>query len=266
VLLRGRAPFLPLMLVTAARNFLVDLLPARVGSLSYVYLLTRRVGVPLEPVLSSFLLSFVYDLLAMALLLAVALSLEFGRFRGAATLAMLLVVFAAGSVIAFAFLAPALRLAARVLRRLRTAIARKAADVLSQTATETAAVGGPARISALLALSFVIRLLKFGAYWMLLLAVLHERGTTAADLPFWTVFLGIAGAELAATLPLHGIAGFGTYEAAWTIGFTQLGVDRDTAILSGFATHLISQAWDYSTGVVALGVVLGRRGRARPSP
>ncbi|MGH7856115.1 MAG: lysylphosphatidylglycerol synthase transmembrane domain-containing protein [Candidatus Binatia bacterium] len=260
VLLGGRAPFLPLMLVTAARNFLVDLLPARVGSLSYVYLLNRRVGVPIEPVLSSFLLSFVYDLLAMALLIAVALTLEFGRFRGADTLALLLAVFAAGSVTAFALLGPSLDFAAGIVRRLGRPIALKAADLLARTAVEIVAAGGPARVSGILALSFLIRLLKFGAYWMLLLAVLHERGTTAADLPFWTVFLGIAGAELSATLPIHGIAGFGTYEAAWTIGFTQLGVDRETAILSGFATHLLSQAWDYSTGIVALGVVLGWRG------
>src|SRR5439155_4050340 len=42
--------FVPLALVTATRNFLVDLLSARVGSLSYVYLLTRRLGAPHVPV------------------------------------------------------------------------------------------------------------------------------------------------------------------------------------------------------------------------
>ncbi|MGH7822606.1 MAG: lysylphosphatidylglycerol synthase domain-containing protein, partial [Candidatus Binatia bacterium] len=51
MLIGPRAGFFALVLVTATRNFLVDLLPARVGSLSYVYLLTRRFDVPLEPVL-----------------------------------------------------------------------------------------------------------------------------------------------------------------------------------------------------------------------
>ena len=42
-----------LCLVTAVRNFLVDFLPARIGSLSYIYLLNQRLGVSIEPVLSS---------------------------------------------------------------------------------------------------------------------------------------------------------------------------------------------------------------------
>ena len=88
-LLIGRwVGFVPLVLVTAARNFLVDLLPARIGSLSYVYLLTRRFEAPLGPVLSSFVLTFLYDLLAMTVLVGVALGLQFGRFEGAAALAV----------------------------------------------------------------------------------------------------------------------------------------------------------------------------------
>ena len=260
LLLRGRAGFWPLVGVTAARNFLVDLLPARVGSLSYVYLLTTRVGVPLEPVLSSFVLSFVYDLLAMALLVGVALSLEFGRFDGAGTLALLLAVFAAASAAVFVSLAPALRFGARLAERVPRLGAIR--PRLEATAGEIEATGRGAQALVLIAISFVIRLLKFGAYWALLLAVLHERGFGTAELPFWRVFLGIAAAELSATLPIHGIAGFGTYEAAWTIGFSHLGVDRETAVLSGFATHLLSQIYDYSLGLIALAVLLAWRRRA----
>ena len=259
LLLRGRAGFWPLVGVTAARNFLVDLLPARVGSLSYVYLLTTRVGVPLEPVLSSFVLSFVYDLLAMSLLVGVALSLELGRFEGAGTLALLLAVFAVASVAVFVALAPAMRFGARLAARVpRLAAIRPR---LEATAGEIEATGRGAHAVALVAISFVIRLLKFGAYWALLLAVLHERGFGATELPFWRVFLGIAAAELSATLPIHGIAGFGTYEAAWTIGFSHLGVDREIAVLSGFATHLLSQIYDYSLGLVALAILLAWRRR-----
>lgn len=256
ILLGGEIAFLPLLLVTAARNFLVDLLPARVGSLSYVYLLTRRLGARLEPVLSSFLLSFTYDLLAMALLIAVALLLELGRFEGAGTLAALLAIFAAGSVAAFVSLAPGLRLLGRAVERF-SGPARAAR--IEATAAEIARAGGPGRIAAILGLSVAIRGIKFAAYWLLLLAVLHERGVESAALPFWRVFLGIAGAELSATLPVHGIAGFGTYETAWTLGFTRLGLDRETAILSGFATHLLSQVYDYSLGLVALAVMLAWR-------
>jgi len=261
-LLIGRwVGFAPLVLVTAARNFLVDLLPARIGSLSYVYLLTRRFQAPLGPVLSSFVLTFLYDLLAMTVLLAVALGLQFGRFEGAFVLAGATSVFAVLVVVAFFGLSPALRGSASGLERLP-----RAADLsrrLRQVAAEVDESGGVGATLTLLGISLVIRLLKFGAYWLLLLGVVREHDVTAAELPFWTVFLGIAGAELSATLPIHGIAGFGTYETAWTIGFRRLGLSSRVAILSGFATHLLSQLYDYSVGLVGLAAALAWSRRAR---
>ena len=63
--------------------------------------------------------------------------------------------------------------------------------------------------------------------------------------------------------PVHGIAGFGTYETAWTIGFRQLGLSSRVAILSGFATHLLSQLYDYTVGLVGLATALAWSRRAR---
>jgi uncharacterized membrane protein YbhN (UPF0104 family) len=255
----------PLVLVTAARNFLVDLFPARLGSLSYVFLLTRRFGVPLEPVLSSFVVTFFYDLFAMTLLIGVALVLEFGRFEGAAAVGAAASALGAVVVVAFLRLAPALRYAAA--RCHRFARGEAIATRLERTAVEIEQTHARGLTLELLGISFVIRLLKFSAYWILLLAVVHGQDLRSVDLPFWTVFLGIAAAELSATLPVHGIAGFGTYETAWAIGFRELGVPFRVAILSGFATHLLSQIYDYSLGLVALFVALGssrRTGRLSP--
>ena len=244
----------PLVLVTAARNFLVDLLPARIGSLSYVYLLTRRFGVPLEPVLSSFVVTFFYDLFAMTLLVGAAVALEFGRFEGGVALGTVAAGLGVVVVLLFLRLAPALRLLAVRLRRV--AGGEAVAARFEQIALEVERSHARGLTLGLLGISFVIRLLKFAAYWSLLLGVLREHDLGAADLPFWRVFLGIAGAELSATLPIHGIAGFGTYETAWAIGFRELGVPSRVAILSGFATHLLSQIYDYSVGLTALALAL----------
>ena len=251
LLLDGRASYRALVLVTAARNCLVDLLPARVGSLSYIYLLKSRVGVDLEPILSSFVLSFLYDLIAMALLIAVALSLQFGAFEGAAPLSLLLAIFAAGVAAAFFLLEPALRIAGKALGRSTrfSPVASRVAEV----ADEVAAMGRGRRALGLVTVSFAIRGLKFGAHWVLLLAILHAA---PSELPFWRVFLGIAAAELSATLPIHGLMGFGTYEAAWSLSFERLGMSAKDAVESGFATHILSQAFDYSLGALAIAVLM----------
>ncbi len=252
--------FGPIVLVTAARNFLVDLLPARIGSLSYVYLLTRRFGVPLEPVLSSFVLTFLYDLLAMTFLVGIALVLQLGRFGSMVTLGFVTALLAVVVLAVFLELGRVLRFLAARLRAIGRggALAKR----LEDTAREVGRSGGGVKISGLLALSVVIRLLKFGAYWSLLLGVVREHDLNAKDLPFWTVFLGITGAELSATLPIHGVAGFGTYETAWTLGFERLGVSPRVAILSGFATHLLSQIYDYSVGLVALALAFASSRRS----
>src|SRR5262245_5013010 len=263
LLLGPSVGFVPLVLVTAARNFLVDLLPARVGSLSYVYLLTRRFGAPLDPVLSSFVLTFLYDALAMTLLLGLALVLELGRLEATAALGALSMIFAILVIVVFARLPAGLRFAATRLRAGARPWTRSAASRLDDVACEVERSGGARQTVVLTAVSVLIRLLKFAAYWSLLLGVVREHGLTAADLPFWKVFLAIAVAELSATLPVHGIAGFGTYETAWALGFGQLGLSSRVAILSGFATHLLSQLYDYSVGLVALAIAFMWSRRAR---
>ncbi len=263
LLLGPSVGFVPLVLVTAARNFLVDLLPARVGSLSYIYLLTRRFGAPLDPVLSSFVLTFLYDTLAMTLLLGVALVLELGHLEVSAALGAVAMILTILVVVVFARLPAGLRFAAARLRAGTRPLARSAASRLDDVAREVERSGGARQSVVLTAVSVLIRLLKFAAYWSLLLGVVREHGLAAADLPFWKVFLAIAGAELSATLPVHGIAGFGTYETAWAFGFSQLGLSSRVAILSGFATHLLSQFYDYSVGLIALAIAFAWSGRAR---
>ena len=74
------APSLPdLATLTLVSNLFVDLLPARSGSLAYVVFLNRKLEVGLAGCLSSFAFSFLFDLLAMApVILLAILSLQAG--------------------------------------------------------------------------------------------------------------------------------------------------------------------------------------------
>ena len=47
-------------------------------------------------------------------------------------------------------------------------------------------------------------------------------------------------ASVAAFLPINGIGGFGTTEAGWTLGFTLIGMDKNTALISGLVSNLMS--------------------------
>ena len=250
LLLRGQVGLGSLMIVTLVRNLFVDLLPARIGSLAYIYVVTQRCGVPLRDGLASFLLSLVFDFIAIAPLLFLAVAVVGSGMTGWWVLLLLGVLVALGALSAFYLLSPALRAVVTFCRRVPRL------HVVAAKAAETEESLGEIRRLGILGkvfwVSVGVRLFKFSAYYALLHAVLVSHGFTMATLNPFSVFLGIAGAEFSANLPIHALAGFGTYEAAWTLGFTQLGFTKQIAILSGFATHLLSQVHDYSLGLAAL--------------
>jgi len=271
LLLEIRPTFRDLALVTLVRNCLVDLLPARLGSLSFVYFATTRLNVPVQDSLATFFLALVFDMVAIAPLLAVAILVVGGAVSaGGGALAVLAIALLAVSIVAVLLMAPALDLGAGIMRRCaagnrlaRVELWTKLAGLATDTAEQVRRVRQRGVLLPVLLLSLLVRFFKFGAYYVLLQAVLMSHGMGWGTLNFFEVFLGVAGAELSATLPLHGIAGLGTYEAAWALGFTRLGFTEELAILSGFATHLISQVYDYGLGLAAL-VWIMRPGFRRP--
>ncbi len=72
LLLARRVRWSFLAAVTLARGLFIDLLPSRLGELSYVYLLTTRAGRPLEEGLSTLVLSILFDVVALGPLIVLA--------------------------------------------------------------------------------------------------------------------------------------------------------------------------------------------------
>ena len=253
LLLDRRAPLGPLALVTLVRNLFVDLVPVRAGAAaSYLYLVTARLGLPIEAAVASFTLSFVLDTLALAPLLLLALLVV-----GAAPFSVALfvggsLVILVGAGAALVLLAPALRLAARIAGRLPGLFARAAAP-LAGAAVEVGRLETRRVLAPALGLSLLLRLAKYGAYYCLLQALLVGQGQAWGSLDFLRTFLSVAGAELAASLPLPTVASLGPYEAAGALGFTYwLGLPRELATLAATAFHGLSQVHDYGLGLLAL--------------
>jgi uncharacterized membrane protein YbhN (UPF0104 family) len=266
VLLERRASLGALALVTLVRNLFVDLLPARTGAAaSYLYLVTVRLGLPVEAAIASFTLSFVLDTLALAPLLLIATLVV-----GAAPLPPLLLVggslvLLAGSAVALVLLPPGLRLAARVTGGFPGWLGRVAVP-LGRAAGEIQRLDARRVLVPALVLSLGLRLTKYAAYYCLLQAILTGAGQPPG-LDFLRVFLSVAGAELAASLPLPTVASLGPYEAAGALGFAYwLGLPRDLAALSATVFHALSQLHDYGLGLLALLVIMApglRVGRTR---
>ena len=266
-LLLGRAAPLGLLaLVVMARNLFVDLLPARLGELSYVYLLTARAGRPAEDGLASLVLAVLFDVVALApLLVLAALVVGGGETVSAAALV--------AAAVALGILAMGLMwLAVPIGGWFATVLGNgshepaswriRGAELVRKTVTALVDVQRRRIFGQVLLVSMVVRLCKFGSYYFLVLAIMAPLGYTIEGLGFFRVFLGVVGAELAAVLPIHGFAGFGTFEAAWALSFSQLGFSTEDAIMSGILGHAVSQVVEYSLGIGAL-LYLMRPGAAK---
>ena len=266
-LLLGRPVALwPLVLVTAVRNMAVDLVPARAGAAaSYLYLVTARLGLPLEAGVASFALSFILDTLAVAPLLVVALIVVGSAPMSPTILVGGSLLIVAGSVAALWLLAPVLGWGAALAARL-PGPAGRLAPLLRAAAAEVASRERARTLLPALGLSLLLRLTKYGAYYILLRALLASQGGAGESLGFLRVFLAVAGAEVAASLPLPTLMSLGPYEAAGAAGFAYwLGLPRELATLAVTAFHALSQVHDYTLGLLAWMWIM-TRWRPPPDP
>lgn len=265
-----------IVLVTLIRNCLDDLLPARIGALSYIYVLTQRLGYSFEIAASTFAVGIVYDFLTLGpfLLLAV-LSAGWGA-SGISSPALLAV--AAGYLAATALVLWKIVPLARFLLRLYVASlkackvdhkkrASASIEKFRMTITGLQDIRGRKIDALLFVQSFLIRLCKYASIYFLLGALLKSRGIALSQISFWSMILGVTAAEMTALLPIRGLAGFGTWESAWALAFGLMALPSGLAVVSGLGIHLVTNVWEYGLGllgILLLEIPLLRERRARP--
>jgi len=247
-----------MFLVTFIRNSLIDLLPARLGSLSYIYVLNKRLGFPFEAATSSFVLAFVLDFLTLSPFLVVSV-IALGLGANALSTPTILILAAFFFLLVFLVywkLLPVARFFLAVLRRIlrfgrieETAAARTVVNKFELTIQTLDSMQGRGKAIPILVLSFLIRLAKYISVFALYFGLLRSHGFSLGDLSFWTFILGLSGAELSSALPIKGLAGFGTWESAWALTFRLMDFDPRLAVLSGIGVHLLSNAFEYSLGI-----------------
>ncbi len=250
-----------ILMATFVRNSFVDLLPARLGSLSLVYILNKRLGFAFESAASAFVASFVYDFLTLgpfviAAVLAVGLSAAaisspvLLAIAGSFFAVWILILWKVTAVFAFG-----LRIYHAALRAVKLDGKKWAAvsvEKIEATIASLALIQRTKKALPIFILSLLIRAGKYVSLYFLLWALLRSQGFEPGDISFWKAILGMTGAELTSALPVKGLAGFGTWESAWAIAFGLMGMDQRIAILSGLGVHLVTNLFEYSLGIGSL--------------
>lgn len=252
-----------LIAVTIVRNCAVDLLPGRLGELSYIYLLRKKFRLPLEEASSSFILAVLFDYLTAFLALAFSLILVSSLFNERYFLFFILLQF-----IAFIFLFLILIFLTEVITFFKKLVVYFLkgkwgfwlSDFFEKIKVEINQAKKRKVYFFVFFLSLLIRFFKYFSLYFLAYSFFSAYSITLKDLSFAHIVLGVTGAEITSFLPIKGIAGLGTWEMAWAVVMRLLKYPVEWGVATGFGVHLSTQIFEYSLAIFALFYIYFRKG------
>ena len=240
-----------MLLVTFVRGACADMLPARLGELSYVAMLNRGCAVPAADCLSSLSIGLLFDFLALLAVLAVSIPAAAQGMSLVGSLVMLAAICVVGVVLLF-FALPTV--AARRWERWALFRWRPVAALVKLVRDVADAVTKVRRgrvAGRVLALSLGVRAAKYAGLYALFVAVTRPLWPALSHAPVSAVLVALIAAEGAASLPVPTFLSFGSYEAGGLAALTALGFPAGDSLLAMMTMHILSQIIDYSLGGLA---------------
>lgn len=261
-----RPGFIATWLVSSAHNLAVYVIPAKVGEATFPLYLKSTCGTPLATGLASLVVSRLLDLATLCGMLAlITLGLVLGeQWPGPTWAALALIALLVALTLAFFGLSlrgerliAVAQACVRLARLDDTVLGRRLLDGSSRVAEALRVAGSDGRIARALPLSIAVWLGVFAFY-----AVLALGFGLPEHVGFLEASFGSSFAVLTNLLPINALAGFGTQETGWVLGFHVLGVDTATAFANGVSVHLVQLFDTVLFGVIGhAGMGMLRRAR-----
>lgn len=240
-------------LVTFVRGACADMLPARIGELSYVAMLNRGHGIPVSDCMTSLSIGLLFDFAALLVVLAAAVA---AIAQGLSLLGSAIVLSGVCLVGWFGLFHILPWFAGLLARRssaswIRVPPCAWAVKLLVDMSASVRFVAKSGAVLPVLGISAAIRAVKYLGLYGLFIAVVRGTWPEMADAGVPAVLVALISAEGAASLPVPSFMSFGSYEAGGALALTALGFGLAEGTAAMLAMHLISQAIDYGLGGIA---------------
>jgi len=269
-LLDRRVPWRELIPLMWVRSFAVDLLPARGGLAAIPAALKLIWQIPVSSGVATLVGATVVEFatLGIVILLALGLSVESlpqDQMRILFLLGICLILALPVSLLIFGRLgglnrnsreSSALRGTAKTVENSGSNGRGKLVTIVRRISQDAYTLKQGGKLVPVLGLTFLTRVFKYGGLYLLFRAIVP---TGLSPVLFLTAMIA---AEATSSLPIQGLAGIGTWEAAWIAASTAFGLDHRLAVSSGFGLHLLVLCWEIFSGSVGL-VFLARTRRKR---
>lgn len=239
ILLNAEVGIHDLFNIECVHGAINNLLPARTGELSYVYLLKKINNKTTGDGIATLVVARIFDFIALIILFFIAIVL----IKNVPTIIMdalwiiaifaifllivLMILLTRGKKVVISVQKTAERLHVEHNRGVNYLIRKGFETVKSLEIIQMKKSITPLMTSSLLIWGvnyFIVYLLMMGMNFHISILL---------------VILGGTFILLTTVLPIQGIAGFGTTETIWTLVFVPLGLSTDQAIISGFCYHIV---------------------------
>ena len=238
--------------IVCVHSMVNNILPARTGELSYIYLLKKLHNKKAGEGFATLFVARVFDVITIATLFFISTLM----IRDLPAIIMNTVwVIALLMLLIVIFLIILLYFGESFLNKIRRFFERfnldkkYFVDYLLRKGEETVEsfekIKSNWRVFELITVSIGIWLSLYALNYMLVLAM-H------INLAFFAVLLGSTFLIFTTILPVQGIGGFGTIEGGWAVGFIAVGLTKEVAISSGFVVHIISLVYFLILGLLGM--------------
>ncbi|NKB78187.1 MAG: hypothetical protein GKR96_14425 [Gammaproteobacteria bacterium] len=258
-----------MILITAIRGMVVDLLPARLGEIVYVALLKKFAKTSIPAGLSSLLFAILLDIAVLApitILLVLIIGFPTATPLKIAILALAIVI---SFYIGIRFILPLLMSLLNGFREKHTesnGYLVKGLDIINQlnVAVQTTIRAGV--FLQVLGLTIIVRSLKYFGLLILFYSVAKGSFPDLYNIVWVNTLGAMIASEMTAALPIPTIMSFGAWEAGGMTFMSYFGAPPQDSLLALIAVHIKTQAVDYGLGLTALVLLFTGRKAIQASP
>ena len=231
--------------IVCVHNMLNNILPARTGELSYIYLLKKSHNKKAGEGIATLFVARVFDFITISLLFLVSAFMLQDLPERVINVVWVIALFLGSITI---FLIALLYFGKSFLNLVKKFFEmfkwdkKYFADYLLRKGEET--VESFEKIKNSGKITVISLILTSLGIWLFLYSLNYiiVRGMNIY-LSYSEVLFASTFAVFTMVLPIQGIGGFGTLECGWTVGFIAVGLTKEVAISSGFGFHII--LWIY---------------------
>lgn len=255
IILEGKVSVKSLLNILFVHNLFNNLLPARIGELSYVYFLKEKEGLPLNYGLSSLMIARIFDIVGIAFLFLISFFVV-GDLPELIHFSLMLVGVLLGLI--FLFIIMLLYYNEKFLSFVELFTSKTRLDRIKYTkmalekSEETLENFKIIKSRHVILLSFILSI----AIWLIASTMTYMfLQEMSIYLSIWKIFIASGIIVITTILPFHGFGGFGTVESIWTATYVALGVSTHRAIASGVGIHLIIVLYFLILGMIGLTIM-----------